>query len=323
MVKNSKNKKIKFIRLGVWGAIFCVGLGAIQFNSARAALNSSGCTSMQVNKKEIIYERLDCQYCQCNKEGDKLFGFFGAEADCQEKDTKAERFECFKEYSYPRYNCKDKQNSQKADQCMKDYLRYEETPYQYYLGGSGTFVNKRSLTVKGGRTYISGFKDMEHNFYTGLLSRDNVNPLTFIKNSRNVLMNRDIKAEGGVEIPSSAGGVFLDADISFGDIEYQQQDEDGDKVKDRIRGITDMDRSKGIGSQGVGGEGNDQGYKYIQAGSKKMLTFQKENNEDKVFIKKGAQVRGGIESQHMFVQDKKLYRSKPIRGHYILYYKTD
>lgn len=293
----------------------CLFLFILTQNDPVKADISSSCVDIQIEEKEVVYERLECQYCKCEGYEDKLFTFFGKEASCFEKDTQNERFRCLQEYSYPKYDCEDEGGAQAVEDCMEKYQDYDGMPYKYYLGGKGSFVNSEALEINGSRTYLNGFRGGEHNFYTGLLDQNNINPLTFTEESRNVIINRDLMIREGLNINSPYGGIFLDSNTSYGRIDYSQPD-----MNKRTKGIVEVDRKRGLGAQkNVSGEE----YSYIQSGYKNMMTFKKDvgNNINQVFIKKGAKVHGDVRSEEMFLQGRELQRSSAIRGSAVMYYR--
>lgn len=314
-----ENKFFFFLLLPLVVSLF--GLTAINlflvFEDTETVLSQSGRRVAHFHEDNTIYEKVECQYCECQEEGGILFAFLGSFANCLNLDSQDERFKCFAEYSYPRHLCGDLDTSSKIEECISQFHRYKEAPYEYYLGEGGTFINKRGIDIGGSRTYLAGFEGGEHNFYTGLDSTSH-NPITFIEDSRNVIFNRDLSPNYGVNIGSSYGGIFLNTDVSMGSIEYAIDQEDDDDRMKIITGITELTRDRGIGAQR---KVDDEEFIYIQTGSKNIMTFDPAGR--KVSFKKGSQIRSGdIKSLDMYLQDRHLRWTPPIRGNFILYYSS-
>ncbi|MFW5888580.1 MAG: hypothetical protein ACOCVY_02580 [Patescibacteria group bacterium] len=317
--KNVKKKKRSsyplFFLLTIFAILIVVNFFLIEGKIEIATGESTGCKNVDFDESQTIYKRTDCsgQNCECRGSGEKLFTFVATDANCSEKDTQMERLECFLKNSYPEYKCEEKSLQEEVtpqsvkEECLNQYSQYQVTPHKYYLGEAGTFINNSDLIINGYRTYIKGFKGEKHGFYTGF--EKNVNkPVEFIKDSRNVKFGGDFSIGKSIDIGSPKGGIFLDADVSFGEIDYQL----GENKGKRIKGITEADRGTGL-------EVYRDNVGYLKSDHKNFFTFNSGNSS--VSVKKGAQIKGDIKSSRMYLQRKQLHWSKPIRGNFILYYK--
>ncbi len=325
MKKNKKktNKKEPFLYITFFLFFVFLGLAALNVflmagDNGTAFGQENDCTEIQFNEDQTIYKNVDCknQNCGCFGTGENLFTFFASDANCDEEDTQMDRLECFFEHSYPEYDCKETsfQEHETAEsvkeECLSKYAAYQITPHKYYMGEAGTFINDSDLAINGYRTYINGFRGGEHGVYTGF-EKNSHNPISFIEESRNVKIGNNLTVEEGVNINSSSGGIFMDSNVSLGDIDYQLSEEGK-----RIAGITSVSRDTGLG---VESNLDESEYIYLKADSKNLITFDPDFSS--VSIKKGGQIHGDIKSSEMYLQDRRLHWSKPIRGNFILYYK--
>src|SRR6056297_756452 len=119
MTKNKKRTKITLLSLFSFN--ICLFFLVFTVGSVFVKAAPSECQDIQIEKQETVYEELNCQYCRCQGEGDKLFTFFGTESNCFDKNDQGERFDCFTKYSYPRYDCEDKENSYEIKKCLDKY----------------------------------------------------------------------------------------------------------------------------------------------------------------------------------------------------------
>jgi hypothetical protein len=336
--RNKEIRQKKSIFVVVFLITLFLGLAGVDLfliiGNSKTASGEEGYKPVQFNEEQTIYDRVACsnQDCSCRGVGSKLFTFLGADANCDEITSQIGQLSCFLDHSYPEYKCDSLSTEREKEECIERYSAYQITPHKYYLGKGGTFINKGDLTINGIRTYFNGYTGREHHIYTGF-EKSTHNPLTLIKNSRNTFFGGDLSVADGVDIKSAYGGVFLDSQVSIGDVghqiwvpnerDYNNDSEYGEEFSDykkeelknlRISGLGDFSRNTGIGADG-------EGYTFIRADGKDFFRF----NIDKrnISIEKGVQARGDIKSDEMYLQENRLHWSKPIRGNFVLYYKKN
>ena len=165
---------------------------------------------------ESIYVYRECDNCHCWNAGKQAIRLNGLDANCERKETEAERFNCYSALSQANYDCLQYDSPEAINTCYAKYPGYESEPYNYYTGGAGTITNNYNLVVDGQRTYFIGFdRENEHQIMTGNAEPGNV-AITLRDSSRDVEFGHKLTVEAGkLNLLSTHGGMYFDVQSKF------------------------------------------------------------------------------------------------------------
>jgi uncharacterized membrane protein YgcG len=255
---------------------------------------------------ETVYSRCECANCNCNDTGKKLISFKGPDAECEDYDTEEDRMRCYYNNAQASFACPYLESEQEVNDCFE---KYNGKVFNYYQGGAGTLVTNQSYTTGGTRMYL-GCTDCEkeHQIMTGT-DEHSSNVITFRDSSRDVHYGGDIRMMGQINIQSELGGAYFGSDVKYGEKDL------GNGVKGQ--GLVHYDNFNGMNLNGCGDL-------KVMANHHNLITVPGEERETfgDIEIEKGLEVNGDIKMDRLYFQGRKLIWSQPIRGEWVLYYKT-
>ncbi len=327
--------------------LFISAIFLMIINSAQIAVGADKtdcyCQEREFTDTEVIYkEGVECADCKCWKAGEeKLFAFYGTDADCEKKETEEERYRCYKEYSHRTYICGQIKDEEEREKCFDKYPDSGVNAYIFYQGNSGTFVNEEDMTINGVRTYFTGFDRYgEHKIMTGFLEptsrvmtlRDASRDIEFGNDMNvNVKYTKEEGRDGTLILLSNYGGTYFTGDVSYDEIDYKvvKNLPYSGLVTKNLKGMGMIDNSRG--------NGIDTSDYLTKGGYSDLLMYANWHNlmsipdtdraddtkigGDPIEFKKGIEVAGDTRMEEIYFQDNKLlWFEHPIRGNWILYY---
>lgn len=189
------------------------------FNNSVQGADCDTCQGKVLNDTEVIYEKVECVDCDCRDVGNKLFAFFGTEADCDEHDNEHDRMACYEEHSYKEFLCGDL-TGEKRDKCLRSF---RAPSLDYNLGSAGTLVAREKIDIGGRRTYILGGDEKgESKIMTSTLEPDG-EAIVMHESSRDVDIRGDLLIGGNrlhIQSDSSQSGIFFGAEPKYSWLEY-------------------------------------------------------------------------------------------------------
>jgi hypothetical protein len=257
-------------------------------------------------ESETIYARCECADCHCRDEGKKLLSFKGPDAECEDYESEDERMTCYYNNSQASFACPYLEDKKAVEDCFE---KYKGSVFNYYQGGAGTLVTNQSYTTGGSRMYLAGSDcNGECIVKTGTDEPTN-NVMTFRDSSRDVQYGGDVDMIGIINIQSAEGGAYFGSDVRYG-----EKDLGGGK---KGQGLVYYDNFNGMNLNGC----LDM---KVLANHNHLMTIPGNEREHfgSVEIEKGLEVNGDLKTDFMYFQGRFLRWSQPIRGHWILYYKT-
>jgi len=327
--------------------LFMLAIFLMIADSAQVAVSADKtdcyCQEKEFIETEIIYkEGVECADCKCWNVGEeKLFAFYGTDADCEEKEIEEERYKCYRDYSHRTYACGQIKDDQEREECFNKYPDSGINIYKYYQGDSGTFVNEKKVTIGGRRSYFVGFDRYgEHKIMTGLFDPTG-RAMTFREASRDVEFGNNVyvnteytsaeDSSGNLSLLSNYGGTYFTGDVSYEEIDYRvikPLATGGTITKDlKGMGMVDNSRGNGIDTSDYLTE-NSYSDLLIQANWQNLMAIpdtdrvdDEKIGGDPIEFKKGIEVAGDTKTEEIYFQDNKLlWFEHPIRGNWILYY---
>jgi len=298
-------------------------------SSAKIALgtNSQGlydyqiCKEKDYTKSETIYSKTKCSGCNCRDDGIKLFTAVGTDADCENTKSETERKACYGLNSYAKYLCED--NGVYSQKCYDKYPAHRSSPYNYYTGEGGTFINLSDFLIGGIRTYFNGFDAG----YTHKIFSDFRNyewpAITLGKNSRDFQIGGNLYMDSDFQISGHNSGIYFNNQASFGIKDYIYNNGDTEK---KGFGIINTNSATGIESSKYLNNEHDILFK---ANHNNLVIFPNDvdrENERRYFplpdVQKSLEIDGSLDIENeLYFQNHDLLWSQPIRGNVVLYYK--
>ncbi len=203
-------------------------------------------------KTEYIAEEVECNDCEQILKGKILFGYYGDEADCRNKETKKEKEECYEEYPY---------------------------------GESGTFIMGGNLVLN--HTEALYFNDNDSAGYHWLMSTTTEplgNIMGYRKNTEDIMFGNNVVVDGDMIMKKAKIMYYGGNSIKFQSGDFKVNDSNNLRTIDMIvfndnrlevleSGI--CGRNQGACSAGEAGSG----YKFLTDGGIRVMGTLKADKE--------------------------------------------
>ncbi len=272
----------------------------------REGLFAQGATEQKHYTTETYYEKTKCKDCNCESTGKKLISFKGMDAECEKYKSEDERMKCYQNNSQASFACPNLESKKEVEDC---YEKYTGSIFGYYQGGAGTLVTTQSITSNGARLYLDGFDcNREHIVKTGV-NGPNSNAIIFHEGSRDVYYGGNLDIGGDLTLLSNETGLYFGSNVDYGSKNL------GNGVK--AEAIVDYNNFNGFNL-------NKCLDLRVLANHRHLMTITGKERQTfaAVEIEKGLEVDGDLKTDTIYFQGRRLVWSQPIRGHFILYYKT-
>ncbi len=257
-------------------------------------------------KTETIYQRRECKDGVCKDSGKKLLQIKGADAECEKMKDETARMKCYSENSQAAYACSFLETEQEVQKCFE---KKRGNLFQDNQGGAGTLVANRAVTSNGSRMYLNGFDCRgEHSVMTGTDQASN-QAMTFYEGSRDVRYGGDVSVGADIDLFAETGGVYFGSDVEYGNYNYGNGNYG--------MGIVDYDNFNGMNLNRCGDMKVLANHRHIMS-----ITAGKRPAFGATEFEKGLDINGDLKTDFMYFQGRFLQWTEPIRGHFVLYYKT-
>ncbi len=212
--------------------LFLSATGLMFLNSSFIA-ESKECMEKEYDTTEHIRKQVFSGDCKYYFSGDKIFSFYGTDANCDDMKTEEKRQSCYVRHSQPHYECNELDSASEREACFQ---KYSSPIYNYFHGESGTFVNRQGFFNAGERTYLAGFdRNKEHQILTGFDEHAR-NPLTFRKDSPDIEFGAEVSVGENLVLTSPYSGFYFDGNPQYSDITYPNELELPNRSLDAVWG---------------------------------------------------------------------------------------